>query len=94
MAEYRVNFLWDEEAAVWVATSDEIPGLVLESGSLDALMERVRYAAPELLALNSSPEGDFSLHFLSERHEFISWKIVQWTIFGFDRKTNVPVARL
>jgi hypothetical protein len=73
MAEYRVNFLWDEEAAVWVATSDEIPGLVLESGSLDALMERVRYAVPELLALNSSPEGDFSLHFLSERREFITY---------------------
>ncbi|MDR1184747.1 MAG: DUF1902 domain-containing protein [Coriobacteriales bacterium] len=26
--------------------------MVLESGSLDVLMERVRYAAPELLALN------------------------------------------
>jgi hypothetical protein len=22
------------------------------------------------------------------------WKTVQWTVFGFDRKTNVPVARL
>ncbi|MDR1184462.1 MAG: DUF1902 domain-containing protein [Coriobacteriales bacterium] len=73
MAEYRVNFLWDEGAAVWVATSDEIPGLVLESGSLDALMERVRYAAPELLALNSPSEGDFSLHFLSERRELITY---------------------
>jgi len=52
MAEYKVDFIWDEEAAVWVATSEEIPGLVLESGSLDALMERVRYAIPELLTLN------------------------------------------
>ncbi|MDR1013612.1 MAG: DUF1902 domain-containing protein [Coriobacteriales bacterium] len=72
MAEYQVNFLWDEEAAVWIAASDEIPGLVLESGSLDALMERVRYTAPELLALNGQPEDDFSLHFLSERRELIS----------------------
>jgi len=54
MAEYKVNFFWDEEAAFWVATSEEIPGLVLESGSLDALMERVQHAAPELLALNGS----------------------------------------
>jgi hypothetical protein len=47
MAEYKVDFLWDDDAAVWVATSDDIPGLVLESGSLDALMERVRNAVPE-----------------------------------------------
>ena len=53
--EYKVNFSWDEEAGVWIAQSDDIPGLVLESGSLDALMERVRYAAPELIELNKSP---------------------------------------
>ncbi|MDR1088935.1 MAG: DUF1902 domain-containing protein [Coriobacteriales bacterium] len=58
MSEYQVSFFWDEEAAVWIATSDEIPGLVLESGSLDALMERTRYAASELLSLNSPPAGD------------------------------------
>ena len=46
--EYNVNFTWDEEACVWIAQSDDIPGLVLESGSLDALIERVRFAAPEL----------------------------------------------
>ncbi len=28
--EYTVKLSWDEEAAVWVATSDDIPGLVLE----------------------------------------------------------------
>lgn len=49
--EYNVLFTWDEEAGVWIAESDDIPGLVLESGSLDALIERVRYAAPELLSL-------------------------------------------
>jgi hypothetical protein len=72
MIEYRVNFLWDEDTAVWVATSDEILGLVLESGSLDALMERVRFAAPELLALNNSSKGDFALHFFSERRELVA----------------------
>lgn len=54
MINYKVNLTWDEEAAVWVATSDDIPGLVLESGSFDALLERVRFAAPELLSLNRS----------------------------------------
>jgi hypothetical protein len=72
MAEYKVNFLWDEDAAVWVASSDEILGLVLESGSLDALMERVRYATPELLGLNNTPQADFALHFFSERRETVA----------------------
>lgn len=51
--EYRVNFTWDDEANVWIAQSDDIPGLVLEGGSLDALFERVRFAAPELIELNA-----------------------------------------
>ena len=53
--EYIVNFTWDGEANVWIAQSDDIPGLVLEGGSLDALMERVRFAAPELIELNKEP---------------------------------------
>lgn len=53
--EYVVNFQWDEEASVWIATSEDIPGLVLESGSFDALKERVKIAIPELLSLNSLP---------------------------------------
>jgi len=52
MANYNVNLTWDSEAAVWIATSEDIQGLALESGSLDALIERLRFAVPELLALN------------------------------------------
>ena len=65
---YNVNLTWDPEAAVWIATSEDIPGLVLESGSFDALVERVRFAAPELLELNqmSLPA---TLTFLSRRQE-------------------------
>jgi hypothetical protein len=50
--EYVVNLEWDSDAAVWVATSEDVPGLALESGSLDALAERLHSAVPELLALN------------------------------------------
>ena len=46
-----INVIWDSEAAVYVATSDSVPGLVLESGSFDALVEKVRIAVPELLEL-------------------------------------------
>lgn len=50
--EYTINLQWDEEAGVWIATSPDIDGLVLESGSVDALIERVRFAIPELIQLN------------------------------------------
>ena len=69
--EYVVNIKWDSEASVWMGTSDTVKGLVLESGSVDALIERVRYAVPELLTLNNV-EGDISetsICFLLERHE-------------------------
>lgn len=67
----RINFVWDEEAAVWIATSNDIPGLVLESGSFDALVERVRYAVPELLTLNKKTQPFIDMTFISERHERI-----------------------
>lgn len=67
--EYIITFTWDEEASVWIATSNDIPGLVLESGSFDALLERTRFAVPELLSLNASDPQPFSLTFKSERHE-------------------------
>lgn len=67
--EYIITFTWDEEAGVWIATSNDIPGLVLESGSFDALLERTRFAIPELLELNADDPRPFSLTFKSERHE-------------------------
>lgn len=70
--EYVITFTWDNEANVWIATSDDIPGLVLESGSFDALLERTRFAVPELLELNSSSPQPISLTFRSERHERIA----------------------
>ena len=67
--EYIVKLIWDSEAAVWVATSDDIPGLVLESGSFDALIERVRFAVPELLELNGTAPAPVQLRMVSERCE-------------------------
>ena len=50
--KYTVNLIWDKETEVWIATSEDIPGLVLESGSFDALLKRIRFAVPEILELN------------------------------------------
>ena len=69
--EYVIHLTWDHEADVWIATSDDVPGLVLECGSFDALLERVRFAVPELLSLNHS-QTPLTLTFLSERRERLS----------------------
>lgn len=70
---YLVKMTWDNDAAVWVATSDDVPGLVMESGSLDALMERVRFAIPELLQLNNiSSTESIPVIFRSERTEALA----------------------
>jgi predicted RNase H-like HicB family nuclease len=63
---------WDGEADVWVALSDDIPGLATEARTLDALLERVLAVAPELLEDNAAflvrphAEGDtVDLHILA-----------------------------
>ena len=70
--KYTVNVIWDKDAEVWIATSEDIPGLVLESGSFDALLERIRFAVPELLQLNKKSSSELSLTFLSKREERIA----------------------
>jgi hypothetical protein len=62
MTEYTVCLNWDEEAYVWSASSKDIPGLALESGSLDALIERVKFAVTDLLDLK-----DVKITFKAER---------------------------
>ena len=43
---------WDAEARVWVATSDEVPGLVAEHRDLSALQAMVVELVPILLVEN------------------------------------------
>jgi hypothetical protein len=73
MNEYRVDFLWDPDVNVWIATSEDVPGLVLESGSFDALVERVRFAIPELLELNGiRHNGTIPIYYSAAKHERIA----------------------
>lgn len=46
---------WDDEVNVWVATSDDVPGLATEDDTLEVLIEKLKIIIPELLELN---EGD------------------------------------
>ena len=70
--EYVIRCSWDDEAKVWIATSDDVPGLVLESGSFDELEKRIRYAVPELLELNGMSRA-INLLLLSEKRERLAY---------------------
>lgn len=61
-----IDFQWDEEAKVWIATSKEIPGLILEHENKDILAERVRKAVPELQALNEYVQNSASLGYCAQ----------------------------
>ena len=49
---YQVLAQWDTEAGVWVAESEDVPGLVAEAESPNLLREKLRVLIPELLELN------------------------------------------
>jgi len=46
---------WDDEARVWVATSEDVPGLATEEETVEGLIEKLRILIPELLEANGSP---------------------------------------
>jgi hypothetical protein len=71
VVECNINISWDPDAVVWCAASDGALGLVLESGSLDALIERVKHAVPELMELNGI-SGDALIHVAINRLERVA----------------------
>ena len=67
---FTVTALWDDEAGVWVAESDDIPGLVTEAATVERLVEKLQVMIPELLELNGGPgrEGrDVVFRVMAER---------------------------
>ena len=66
---YFVRAEWDTEAGVWVATSDDVPGLVTEAASIEALNEKLQSLVPELLQANGvAPQaGAISVEILVRR---------------------------
>jgi len=60
---------WDPEASVWVATSQDVPGLVTEAETLEALESKLKVLVPELLEANGRlPDGpEVSMELLARR---------------------------
>ena len=49
---YNVQTMWDPEAGVLVATSDDVPGLVTEAADDKSLIAKLRVMVPEMLFEN------------------------------------------
>ena len=52
MVTYNVKAEWDGEASVWVASSDDVPGLATGADTFEELIEKLKVVIPELLDEN------------------------------------------
>jgi Domain of unknown function (DUF1902) len=74
MAEktYKVRAEWDEQAGVWIATSDDVPGLCCEGATFEDLIDTVVALVPDLLIANhiveASEMGEVPVHVTADRH--------------------------
>lgn len=50
----HVHADWDTEAGVWVATSNDVPGLTTEAETVEELVVKLESMIPELLAANGA----------------------------------------
>jgi Domain of unknown function (DUF1902) len=65
----EVHALWDSEAEVWSAEAENLPGLVTEADSIEALMAKLRVMVPELLSYSPDLAARLGpeIHLVSER---------------------------
>jgi hypothetical protein len=73
---YVVRATWDDEAKVWVAESDDVPGLVAEAPEVETLVKKLKVLIPELLEANG----------VLPKHE------LQKTIVPFELRTQYQVS--
>ena len=69
MSTINVVSKWDAEAEVWVATSPEIPGLILEAETAEGIVEEAQRMISQLLQLrrDAGVQGPYSCKITSER---------------------------
>jgi Domain of unknown function (DUF1902) len=74
--EYLIHARWDPEAAVYVATSDDVPGLVTEAPDDKTLHAKLRVMIPEMLVENGvipkNYRGEIRYRVQSEREGSIA----------------------
>ena len=58
-----IDARFDPEAGVWLATSADLPGLVVEADTWPAMIDEVRLVIPDLLELSGQSADKLSLTF-------------------------------
>jgi predicted RNase H-like HicB family nuclease len=51
--DIKVEAFWDEEAKVWGASSDDVPGLITEASTVELLIQKIRILISELFRANN-----------------------------------------
>jgi len=77
-SSFEVQAFWDENAKVWIITSENIPGLAIEALTPSELSEKLKFIVPELLSSN---------HLLTQK----SAQEVSVTLFYHQEKLNFRV---
>lgn len=68
----EVHAEWDAEASVWIATSEDIPGLCVQADSFEDLVDIVTALTPDLLLENQVvTSAIIPLHIVAERTAII-----------------------
>ena len=62
-----ISVEWDEDAKVWVATSDDVPGLATEENTMENLIQKLKVLIPELMIANGAQARDRLQSYLSEQ---------------------------
>ena len=67
-----VNAIWDTDNKVWVAESEDVPGLATGADTLEELIEKLKVAIPEMLTENGIPfePGRLPFKVEAERSEY------------------------
>jgi hypothetical protein len=63
-----IDARFDPEAGVWLATSADLPGLVVEADTWRCMIDEVRLVIPDLLELSGQTADKLSLTFRAEEH--------------------------
>ena len=71
-----VRAFWDDEAEVWVATSDDVPGLVTEAATKEELLVKLQIMIPELLEANGVVSGANAFRLLTQEDSVVKLQAV------------------
>ena len=72
--QITVHAEWDGESNVWVATSDDVPGLITEASSVEILTEKLAVLIPELLEANGALVGlgQVPINLIAHREQLVT----------------------